>query len=72
MISGVAEQQWTIELKAAASLLQNFLLRSFAALTLLSLNILSQKSYDSFFKSPQFQFETQVARNNDVINVFYG
>ena len=36
--------QWTISLKEAASLLQSFLLWSFADLTLLSLDVLSQQS----------------------------
>ena len=36
--------KWTIPLKEAASLLRDFLPWSFAALTLLSLNVSNQKS----------------------------
>ena len=50
--------QLTIPLKESASLLRNFLLWPFAALTLLSINVLNQKSQDC-----------KMSSNNDVINV---
>ena len=61
-----------IPLKEEASLLRNFLPWSFATLTLLSLNVLNQKSQGSFFYLQRvelsFQFETQMSSNNDVID----
>ena len=69
-LSRIINFKWTIPLKEEGSLLRKFLPWSFATLTLLSLNVLNQKSWDSFYFQRALIFNLRhMSLNNDVINV---